>query len=94
MGFSDAVWGKAMHGFATLIHLLSNTNFNAIITAAQAFTKPTHAHNRTSSAEVIDVDADTNEQEGLIENPATQILTWSVMYLFFSSPLPVASLLM
>ena len=41
---------------------------NAIVTAAQAFAKPTHAHNRTSDpTEVIDVDVD-DEHACFVDN--------------------------
>lgn len=67
-GFSDASWGKATRGYATSIQSLTNIKFDAIVTAAQAFAKPTRAHIRASDAtEVIDVDAD-NERACLIDN--------------------------
>jgi hypothetical protein len=92
-GFSDAVWGKATRSYATSIHSLSNTKFDAIITAAQAFMKPTRAHNRTSDAEVIDVDDDTNERACLVENSDSDSDSESACDVpFFSSSL--ATLLM
>jgi hypothetical protein len=67
-GFSDVAWGKATRGYATSIRSLTNIKFDAIVTAAQAFTKPTRAHNRTSDpTEIIDVDAD-NERACLVDN--------------------------
>ena len=56
-GFSDAAWGKATRGYATSIQSLTNVKVDAIVKAAQAFAKPTRAHNRASDPmEVIDVD--------------------------------------
>ena len=67
-GFSDAAWGKATRSYATSIHSLTHVKFDAIVKAAQAFAKPTRAHNRTSDAtEVIDVD-EFNERACLVDN--------------------------
>ena len=67
-GFSDTAWGKATRGYATSVRLLTNTKFDAIVTAAQVFMKPTRAHNRASDAtEIIDVDTD-DEQACLAVN--------------------------
>jgi hypothetical protein len=66
-GFSDAAWGKATRGYATSVRSLTNVKYDAIVAAAQPFTKPTRAHNRTSDpSEVIDVDAD--ERACLVDN--------------------------
>ena len=69
-GFSDAAWGKATRGYATSIQSLTNVKVDAIVKAAQAFAKPTRAHNRTSDAtEVIDVDHDEyNKRACLVDN--------------------------
>ena len=67
-GFSDVAWGKATRGYATSIRSLTNSKFEAIVAAAQPFTKPTRTHNRSSDpTEVIDVDAD-NERACLVDN--------------------------
>jgi hypothetical protein len=82
-GFSDSAWGKATRGYATSIRSLTNTKFDAIVTAAQAFTKPTRAHNRTSDpTDVIDVDAD-NERACLVDNSDSDV-DCNVL-IFFSS---------
>ena len=47
-GFSDVAWGKATRGCATSIRSLTNSKFEAIVAAAQPFTKPTRTHNRSS----------------------------------------------
>ena len=67
-GFSDASCGKATCRYTISINSLKDHKFDAIITAAQAFTKPTRAHNRASDhTEVIDIDAD-NEQACVVDN--------------------------
>ena len=67
-GFSDIAWGKATHSYTTSICSLTIKKFEAIVTGAQAFAKPTHTHGRTSDpTEVIDVDVD-NEQACLVDN--------------------------
>jgi hypothetical protein len=67
-GFSDVAWGKATRGYATSIHGLSNTKFESIVKAAQAFVKPTRAHHRSSDpTEAIDADVD-KERACLVEN--------------------------
>jgi hypothetical protein len=67
-GFSDAAWGIVTRSYATSVSGLSNAKFDVIVTAAQAFMKPTRAHNNLkTSAEVIDVDVD-NERACLVDN--------------------------
>ena len=67
-GFSDVAWGKATRGYATSIRSLAIKKFEAIVTAAQAFGKPTRTHSRTSDPmEIIDVDVD-NERACLVDN--------------------------
>jgi hypothetical protein len=67
-GFSDAAWGMATRNYAKSIHGFTNAKFDAIINAAQAFAKPTRAHNKASDAsEVINVDVD-DERACLVDN--------------------------
>jgi hypothetical protein len=66
-GFSDAAWGKVTRGYAHSISALSKAKYDAIVKAAQPFTKPTRSHNRGGPTEVIDVDVD-NERACLVDN--------------------------
>ena len=66
-GFSDASWGKVTRGYAVSISSLSKAKYDAIVEAAQPFTKPARSHNRGDPTEVIDVDAD-NERACLVDN--------------------------
>ena len=89
-GFSDAAWGKATRSYATSIHSLTHVKFDAIVKAAQAFAKPTRAHNRTSDAtEVIDVDHDEyNERACLVDNSDEDsdcIVYWKLFLLTVSN---------
>ena len=81
-GFSDIAWGKATRGYATSIRSLTNIKFDAIVTAAQVFTKLTRAHNKTSDpTEVIDVDAD-NERACLVNNSDSEDADCNVLLFF------------
>lgn len=65
-GFSDISWGKASCNYAKSTRTLTKAKFDVIVKEAQEFVKPTRAQNRTTNAEVIDVDVD--EWACLVDN--------------------------
>jgi hypothetical protein len=66
-GFSDISWGEASRNYAKSARTLTKAKFDVIVKEAQEFVKPIRARNRTTDAEVIDVDH-VDERACLVDN--------------------------
>ena len=57
-GFNASSWGKATRSYTKSASGLKINKFNAIITEAQQFIKPSRIHNKATASEVIEIDDD------------------------------------